>query len=69
MLSVHPEMNAPDANGDTAHIKCSEKYIVSGIGDILSSIIALLYADADPDLENNVGNTFVSFLKRIKISN
>lgn len=58
MLSVQPEIDEQDDAGDTALIKCVRKYIASGNSDIFSSIIALIYAGADPDIENNKGESF-----------
>ena len=58
MLSVNPEIDAQDAGGDMALIKCGREYVDCGVSSIYSSIITLLDAGADPDIENDKGVSF-----------
>lgn len=58
MLAIQPEIDAQDANGDTALIKCARKRIETKESPVYSSIIALINAGADPDIENYKGESF-----------
>lgn len=57
MLKAGALMDGQDDNGDTALIKCARLTIENPDGWAFSAVNALLRSGADPDIENNDGQS------------
>lgn len=67
MLKAGAIINAQDVNGDTALIKCGRKTIEEPDGWAFSAVNELLRFGADPDIENNNGESLRRLAEKDRI--